>query len=57
MTEENQLIELVTDEGNSINCEVFDLVEFEGKTTKFEVEVVKNTLSKIEIVSKELNNN
>jgi len=32
MTEENQLIELVTDEGKTINCEVFDLVEFEDKT-------------------------
>ena len=32
MTEENQLIELVTDEGKTINCEVFDLIEFEDKT-------------------------
>ena len=32
MTEENQLIELVSEDGNTINCEVFDLIEFEGKT-------------------------
>ena len=32
MTEENQLIELVTEEGKTINCEVFDLIEYENKT-------------------------
>ncbi|MBO5738887.1 DUF1292 domain-containing protein [bacterium] len=32
MQEEMNLVELSDDEGNVTNCEIYDIVEFEGKT-------------------------
>ncbi len=29
--EENNIIEITDDEGNSINCELYDIIEYEGK--------------------------